>query len=470
MPNTKYYIIVEVVNNTLTSEWGPMVGSNDCVFSGSISSLNFASKETGIKCATFTTKSDFTNVICGLRSATGANETVGSILEFKIAIIEYQDGMENWDIPYFEGMQSVKMPVLTTTGKNLFDKIGATPDFYRADSYEWIGNEIKLTSSETWGAVGFNKKLPAGSYIFSSDHNAYGLSVRLDGVSIVKKNTVNSVSFTLDSEAEVRLQLSINDGVIEKDKVYIFRDIQLEEGSTATSYEPYKSNILTVNEDVELRGVGDVQDTLDLITGEKVERIGEVVLDGSQDGGYDHASNASTGVLTLRLPRILDIINTGANVYGLLSDKYASVTSKNPNNILSYNGRIMITKPISELESFNTTDKIKSFLSQNPITLQYPLATPVIKTVDLSVVDQDGNNTKLSTFDDITHVTLSSEGLIPEAELEVATKNEEVLNTMSLEMDDISAAQTTIGETSDEQSENVDATMIATTEIYEGLL
>ena len=27
----------------------------------------------------------------------------------------------NVDIPYFEGMQSVKMPVLTTTGKNLFD-------------------------------------------------------------------------------------------------------------------------------------------------------------------------------------------------------------------------------------------------------------------------------------------------------------------------------------------------------------
>ena len=27
----------------------------------------------------------------------------------------------NEDIPYFEGMQSVKMPVLTTTGKNLFD-------------------------------------------------------------------------------------------------------------------------------------------------------------------------------------------------------------------------------------------------------------------------------------------------------------------------------------------------------------
>lgn len=98
------------------------------------------------------------------------------------------------------------------------------------------------------------------------------------------------------------------------------------------------------------------------------------------------------------------------------------------------------------------------------------LAQAVVKTVDLSVVDQDGNNTKLKTFNDITHVTLSSEALIPEAELEVATKNEEVLNTMSLEMDDISTTQNALQETSDIQSENVDATMIATTEIYEGLL
>ena len=98
------------------------------------------------------------------------------------------------------------------------------------------------------------------------------------------------------------------------------------------------------------------------------------------------------------------------------------------------------------------------------------LSQEVVKTVDLLTVDQDGNDAKLSTFNDITHVTLSSEGLIPEAELEVATKNEEVINTMSLEMDDISTTQNALQETSNAQSENVDSTMIATTEIYEGLL
>lgn len=37
---------------------------------------------------------------------------------FKWSIIEYQEGMENWDIPYFTGMQSVKLPVLTTSNED----------------------------------------------------------------------------------------------------------------------------------------------------------------------------------------------------------------------------------------------------------------------------------------------------------------------------------------------------------------
>ena len=37
-------------------------------------------------------------------------------------IIEYQEGMENWDIPYFEGMASCKTPILHTVGKNVVNE------------------------------------------------------------------------------------------------------------------------------------------------------------------------------------------------------------------------------------------------------------------------------------------------------------------------------------------------------------
>ena len=62
------------------------------------------------------------------------------------------------------------------------------------------------------------------------------------------------------------------------------------------------------------------------------------------------------------------------------------------------------------------------------------LSQEITESIDISVVDQDGNDTKLRSFNDITHVTLSSEGLIPEAELEVATK-EDVLLIYSFEND-----------------------------------
>ena len=64
-----------------------------------------------------------------------------------------------------------------------------------------------------------------------------------------------------------------NDSVIEN---VDFTGIQLEEGSAATSYEPYKSNILSTPEDLELRGVGKFKDELNVATGELTQRVEEI--------------------------------------------------------------------------------------------------------------------------------------------------------------------------------------------------
>ena len=378
--NTKYYIIAEVIDNTLTSTWSPMIGSIDCVFSGSIPSLNFAPKETGIKCATFTTKSDFTNVISGLRSATGTNETVGSILKFRIAIIEYQDGMENWDIPYFEGMQSVKMPVLKTAGKNLFDingdfiATGATYSIHDNSltvTGDWFVRRCVDVKPNTTYTLSCEAKSESGYIKLGSYYNGTSLSITI--------SKDNRITFTTPSEFnDVSVIFYAEEGG--KINTVIYSNIQLEEGSMATQYESYKSNSLTVNEDVTLRSNGGVYDELDLLTGKLTQRINE-------DGG---------------------------------------------------------------------------FLSQE-----------VIKTVDLSTLDQDGKETELKTFNDITYVSLSSEGLIPEAEMTVATKNLDDISqvsTMSLRMNDISNRQSELQNEVDTQSESIDSTMMATTEIYEQTL
>ena len=77
---------------------------------------------------------------------------------------------------------------------------------------------------------------------------------------------------------------------------------------------------------------------------------------------------------------------------------------------------------------------------------------------------------KLKTFNDITYVEIKADNLIPSVDLEVATKISETLSTMGLQHHDISETQNKLGQTIDEQTENTDATMMATTEIYEQTL
>ena len=293
------------------------------------------------------------------------------------SIIVLEGDYTNVDIPYFEDMQSVKMPVLKTTGKNLYH---VSADDY-VDNAQISTDGALISVNNRTATRNFIPVKPNTTYQFSSNCSSSVL-MAVYGYTEAEESTFTRMiinpylnkqwTFTTNSsENFVRFKYNTP-----KDTILTF-DIQIEEGSVATEYEPYKSTTVTCNEEVELRGIGDIKDELDLLTGKLTRRIDE------------------------------------------------------SGNILPQ----------------ETTESI-----------------------DISTVDQDGNDTELSTFDDITHVTLSSEELIPEAELEVATKNEEVLNTMSLEMDDISATQTTLEETSNTQSENVDSTMLATTEIYEQLL
>lgn len=73
--------------------------------------------------------------------------------------------------------------------------------------------------------------------------------------------------------------------------------------------------------------------------------------------------------------------------------------------------------------------EVKRFLASNPIRFEYQLATESVKTVDLTTVDQDGQPTKLKSFNDVTYVEINSANIIPSVDVEVATKIEETLST-----------------------------------------
>ena len=240
-----------------------------------------------------------------------------------LLIVEYKEGMENWDIPYFEGMQSVKMPVLTTSNE-----------------------------------------------------------------------------------------------------------------------DDTKSNILTVNEEVELHGVGEARDELDLMTGEVVQSVGEIVLDGSDDEewrlSWGESENYIGFQLNANIPNVKGYSpNQVSNLlprtdYSALSGKdyeWFVVTNNN-----TFNLKIAKNRLIS-----SNVDGLKRYLSINPLIAQYQLAEKTIKTVELNIQDQDGKT--LSTIKPIEgkmFLSTSSDAIKPlfSGEIPVEAITQNLASFIDLEMEE----------------------------------
>lgn len=300
------------------------------------------------------------------------------------------------DVPYFEGMQSVKMPVLTTTGKNLFDESQAPEQSSWGDNIKKANVKENTTyvysSSPYTGYVSFK--------FYDNNDNEIG-----QGISIT-----SGTSFTTPPNTSYLKTHTSNVSLV-----------QIEEGSTATTYEPYKSNILTVNEDVELRGIGDVKDTLDLTTNEVVERIGEIVLDGSDDENWSF--NKSLGDGSYNQFIFASAVNAKKVAEQLVvCDKLVSNMDENLNNVIwIYDGRTMVIH-----SSCASANELKSWLQSNPITVQYELATESIKTVDLMPSGTHPSTTPYCWKNG--HIQLSSSGLLPNLEYSVVTSRAGQIN------------------------------------------
>ena len=186
-------------------------------------------------------------------------------------------------------------------------------------------------------------------------------------------------------------------------------DYQLEQGSTVTPYTPYDAQcggcsgggtlrnyvsatgtgtqvgtptpenpidpVFFRQGDMILRAVGDYKDTFDATTGKITRNVGVKVLDGTED--WDYASARFTLDLS-------DKINTKVNVLCNYF-AYSSATSTNmPDlSIVSY-----VSKAIGvRYDRFTSVDQFKQYLASQyaagtPVTLYYPLATPVVEDWD----------------------------------------------------------------------------------------
>lgn len=270
-------------------------------------------------------------------------------------------------------------------------------------------------------------------YTVTKSTDVFTNGVRL--ITTLSETTKLLISFRKDSADTIYTEIEESYGNVVIEGDYTNVDIPYFEGMqsvrmpvlTTSNEDGTKTNILTVNEDIELRAIGDIRDELDCLTGEYVQRLGERTFVGNDDENWTLRNTFTNTILfandNLGLNGFTDYALSNTK---MICDKFICGAYENQDIefvCMRFTGQgVMIGISSSKLATQNVVG-FKQWLTQNPITIQYHLAAESVKTVDLSILDQNENKvSSISSFNDTTHIAASSETIPPIFEGYLATK------------------------------------------------
>lgn len=195
---------------------------------------------------------------------------------------------------------TVRMPILTTSGKNLFDLSSMSNindwDTDVSPEIPYCSYKINLKPNTTYT---FSQKQfinPAEDICasFGLEKGAYEYLIP-----IIHPTNRHPTTFTLTTDDRGLIYVKLYQANIHLESFISNlsnNELQLEEGTEATTYEPYKSSILSLSEEVVLRSLPDgTCDTLNVETGEYVQKIGER---NYQDGDTNSNTLVTDGTKT----------------------------------------------------------------------------------------------------------------------------------------------------------------------------
>ena len=328
------------------------------------------------------------------------NKDTSSITKMSnVLILEGDYVTGNPPIPaFFEGMESAFEQELITdendehygkykvnvkaVGKNLFD-INKIIKGQRANG----------TINGNYSCSQFIRVIPNNTY-YLKNHNGY----RFDGIVQYSQDKVDlnsNIGFTRDASEFVTSNKCYYI------KVQIFNsswsdfkcNVQLEQGDTATEYEPYKENNITFYINEPLRGVGNVKDKV-YVKEDKVvveRNCGSVTLDGSEE--YMMSNNPDTAQCKYRTRiKLNDMGLPLGNYLKLKMDNFAVTEA-----VGNYYGYICTYDYGCYLFVYHELNNLQQYIQNNPTTVVYQLATPVYEEVEYS-----NNRLTLNTYNNST--------------------------------------------------------------------
>lgn len=385
-----------------------------------------------------TTKSSLSSL--GLRPFFNAAFTSGSSVELRLTIVagdhtaDYQNYIgDNWE-PYMGGTpspnpyypQAVQTvtgeQTVTVTGKNLFDKVAevATSPNY---SLNPDGSITTNASNAQTGCRYMTLTMSPGTYTLSFrpyfrgvENPAIRFTIRNMDTSTdyIVKNINNPEngelqvnSFTVENTTSVGFCI-IPQARLEYGQTFYFDDTQLEEGSTATAYQPYTSQTFTIDlGSNELCKIGDYHDYI-YKSGDDWyvhKEIGKIIVDGSY-GGYNSTFNwyycsatqyggdtpSSAAVCVGNLFRYIPFatFRTNASLDGVSVE----------------NGGIRLRNT-----ACSSASDYQTWLSNNNLILYYQLATPTdIQIIDETLVRQLEALAEAKSYSGQTEILVTAAG------------------------------------------------------------
>lgn len=332
-------------------------------------------------------------------------------------IIEYQEGMENWDLDYFERLCDVKAPILQNVGKNLFNIANHTENqwtFSNGYPYEQVNtyeDRLKILNNEihfTTDGTTVNKGV--GYYIPLCKNKDYTLNIN-------KKSGNNfcvKVFLIHPSEKPLRQyihdisRMPVNSEVINTKtfkanfnstnyemcaiyigggwengatgtRSFVFNNISLTQSSDNTTHEPYKTNILETSNDLVLRGLpSGIRDTYDCLTGEYIRRVGERDYQESDESDSNvitdlvktHYELAEPIVTQIEPPTTPFVYENGHIILESGHEGQSLLPTLEYQTVVSRSGQVaMIDKTIQQHERKITL--LEKMLVQNIIDIEY---------------------------------------------------------------------------------------------------
>ena len=326
------------------------------------------------------------------------------LVSFMMTKESTQDGEPTPDNP--QEVKTVKGSVdVKVVGKNLFDKNNANVLNAYIDTN---GNILSATNGKSLyinckSNTTYTVSRISGTRFRIVDTNVLP-EIGIKGNNFVGVDTSTSLTITTSNNAKYLCVNYFNrntDGDTEQE---ILDSIQIEEGTTATTYEPYQESIVTIPlNNNEIVGIGDYKDELKVDKSGNVfinKKTGKVVLDGSEDWKVSNNGNF------YNWPS--NIFPTTGSPYitpSAFSNYYIATTYNNINNaVVDYGFGFGSTAHRIDIRNkdITTLKDWKTWLSTHNTEVYYVLETP--ETIDLqTTVD-------LKLFKGVNNVSNSEDG------------------------------------------------------------